>query len=116
MAAAAMAVQDGHIDPNEKKAIALIALRLGCSEAEMRQVFERPGSVAPVVPRRHEDRLLSLVDMLIVAYADGDFSTEEQLAFAAIARAYEIPAKTAALLIAAIEAGETSPEKLLSSL
>lgn len=113
MAAVSMSVQDGHIDPNEVKACCLVAARLGCSEREMQDVLKSPGSISRMIPSSHEDRMLSLMDLLFVAYADGEFSSEEKEAFASIAMAYEVPPAECAALILAMESGETA-EQILS--
>ena len=103
LACISMSLQDGHMDPREVKACLHIGARLGCTESEIRDVMTNPGSVQMQLPRAEKDRAALLLDLLVVAHADGEFTEDEMKAFAQMAMALDYTPEQAGVLLALVK-------------
>ena len=93
---------DGKIDKNEELFLASVAVRLGISEKELKEVLDDPSAVAFTPPKDSRERVCQLVDVVLMMLVDGEIDRREAELCIHAARRLGFPAETVTKLVEAI--------------
>ena len=72
-----IAMVDGHLDPEEWELLSSIARVLGMSPEEISTIKNNPDSVQFVPPRKYEEKVEQIHDLVAVMTIDGQINAKE---------------------------------------
>lgn len=72
-----IAMVDGHLDPEEWELVNSIARVLGMSQDEINRIKTNPDSVQFVPPRKYEEKVEQIHDLVAIMTIDGQINAKE---------------------------------------
>jgi uncharacterized tellurite resistance protein B-like protein len=72
-----IAMVDGHLDPEEWELLTSIARVLGMSPEEIAHIKNNPDSVQFVAPRKYEEKVEQIHDLVAIMTIDGQINAKE---------------------------------------
>lgn len=72
-----VAIVDGHLADEEWALLSRVAERLGMTNEEMEHIKNNPGEVAFVVPKKYQEKIQQVNDLVALMMVDGDVDKTE---------------------------------------
>lgn len=72
-----VAMADGHLDADEWELLKAIARVIGITEEEIRKIQQFPETVKFIAPRKYEEKVQHLQDLVAVMTIDGEINQRE---------------------------------------
>ena len=72
-----VAMVDGHVDPGEWELLSSIARILGMTQEDIDAIRRNPDSVKFVPPRKYEDKVEQIHDLIAIMTIDGEINAKE---------------------------------------